>query len=73
MAVDKIRSEVSSRKMKRRDFMKLSALMAGGALATVVLDGSLKSLYLIPKSTDQLVVGSQKMGWWPLHFRSPAF
>ena len=58
--VDSVLSEVGSHKLKRRDFMKLSALLAGGALATVVLEGSLNPLSLLPKATDQLLLGQRK-------------
>ncbi len=59
-AVDSVGSEVGNRELKRRDFMKLSALLAGGALATVVLEGSLNPLRLIPKATDQLLLAPRK-------------
>ena len=59
-AVDKIRTEIGSQELKRREFLKLSAMMAGGALATIVLESSLKPLALIPKATDQLLARSKK-------------
>jgi len=39
--------------------MKLSALVAGGALAAAVLEGSLNPSSLVPKVTGQLVLASK--------------
>ncbi len=50
---DKIGLEVGAHELKRRDFVKLSALMAGGALATIALDGYLKPLTLISTAMNQ--------------------
>jgi spore coat protein A len=54
-AVDKVEHGVGSKELQRRDFMKLSAVIAGGALATIVLESSLKHLSLIPAAAAQLV------------------
>ena len=59
-AVDKVGIEVGSQELKRREFLKLSAMIAGGGLATIVLESSLKPLTLIPKAAGQLLVGSKK-------------
>ena len=59
-AVDKIRTEIGSQELKRREFLKLSAIIAGGALGTIVLESSLKPLALMPKATGQLLGRSKK-------------
>jgi spore coat protein A, manganese oxidase len=46
--------EVGKRELKRRDFLKLSALVAGGAFATTVLESSLKPFLLIKTVSGQL-------------------
>jgi hypothetical protein len=58
--IHKVDPKVGGNELKRRDFMKLSALAAGAALATVVLEGSLKPLSLIPKTTNQLLFAPRK-------------
>ncbi len=57
--VDKAEVKPVSRELKRREFLKLSALIAGGALATVVLESSLKPMTVIPKATNQLLQRSK--------------
>ena len=54
----KLRLEVGSQELKRREFLKLSAMIAGGGLAAIVLESSLKSLNLIPKASGQLLLKS---------------
>ena len=55
-----VNPEVGNNKLKRRDFMKLSAIVAGGTLASAVLESSLNPLSLIPKLTDQLLLGPKQ-------------
>jgi len=58
-AVDKVGVGVSSQELKRREFLKLSAMVAGGGLAAIVLGSSLKPLNLIPNVAGQLLGGSK--------------
>ena len=57
---DDVGPDFGRRELKRRDFMKLSALLAGGALATAVLEVSLKPLSIIPQVTNQLLLAPRK-------------
>lgn len=57
--VDKVGVGVSSQEQKRREFLKLSAMVVGGGLAAIALGGSLKPLNLIPNVAGQLLGGSK--------------
>ena len=57
---DVVSPDGGNHELKRRDFMKLSAILAGGAIATVALEGSLNPLSLIPKATSQLLLAPKK-------------
>jgi len=60
MVPDKAGIEISSQELKRREFLKLSAMMAGGGLAAIILESSLKPLNLVPNASGQFVVGSKR-------------
>ena len=62
MVPDKAVMELRSEELKRREFLKLSAMIAGGGLAAIVLESSLKSLNLIPNVAGQLFVVPKKEG-----------
>ncbi len=49
------RRTVSSQGLERREFLKLTALAAGGGLAAVFLSGALKPLGFVSKATNQLL------------------
>ena len=62
MVPDKAVMELRSEELKRREFLKLSAMIAGGGLAAIVLESSLKSLNLIPNVAGQLFWGPKNEG-----------
>lgn len=53
--IDKVGMQGGRKELKRRDFMKLSAVIAGGALVTFVLESSLTPLSLLPTAKGQPV------------------
>ncbi len=56
----KVEKQNENKELKRRDFIKLSAVIAGGALASIALESPLKSLLLVPTASGQLLGGSKK-------------
>ena len=59
---DKTGFEVAGHELKRRDFMRLSAVMAGGTLATIALESYLKPLNLVAAATSQSQLAKTKTG-----------
>lgn len=58
-ASDKVKPKAEGQEIKRREFLKLSAMMAGGGLAAIILEGPLKPLTSLPKAS-QILGGSQR-------------
>ncbi len=64
-AVNNVEAKVVRHEFDRREFLKLSAMMAGGGLATIFLEDPLKSLNLMPKAAGQILLksnGNVEMG-----------
>jgi FtsP/CotA-like multicopper oxidase with cupredoxin domain len=58
--VDNDTIKIADKELKRRDFLKLSVVIAGGAIATIALESYLHPLSLIPTASGQLINGSKK-------------
>jgi len=57
---NKVTVETGSQELKRREFLKLSAMVAGGGLAAVIMEGYLKPLDLMAGAKAQFFEGQQK-------------
>ncbi len=62
ISADKTGLEINPHELKRRDFMKLSALMAGGTLATIALESYLKPFNLITTAAGRPQLANIKTG-----------
>jgi FtsP/CotA-like multicopper oxidase with cupredoxin domain len=58
-SANKVGPEVAGRALNRRDFLKLSAMVAGGGVAAVILESSLNPLTQMPKMTDQVFASNR--------------